>query len=46
MCLTGNSPGKRKKNVEGGVSYTINSIGIPANKLLLIWGGEVAKKLS
>ena len=30
---------KEKKNGEEGVSYTINSIGIPANRLLLIWGG-------
>ena len=41
MCLTGNAPGKTKKNGEEGV---INSIGIPANRLLLIWGGRLLKK--
>ena len=30
---------KEKKNGEEGVSYTINSIGIPANRLLLIFAG-------
>ena len=44
VCLTGNAPGKRNKNGEEGVWYTINSIGIPANRLLLIWGGRLLKK--
>ena len=44
MCLTGNALGKRKKNGEEGVWYTIKSIGIPANRLLLIWGGRLLKK--